>query len=282
MALLLPPSLPRSSPREQGATLVELLVGMVVGLLTIVAGLGTLMVSRSLTGTVSDASQLQLQASHALRTLGQQLRQTGGWALAPGDEVQAQAALRPLDPRFTSALAGQDPTVRNAVHLRVASPSLNEPTHGASASAALVHAPLVRDCLGENPVQGLRPSAISHFRWENKQLLCAGSATAQPLVSGVTDFQVLYLQQTSDPERRQAAPRFRYASASELATTDWADIIAVEICLELEGQESLETAGSLYTRCDGSTAVRSNRLQRVFRSTYHLRTRHGLSATPLG
>ena len=48
------------SPRMQrGVTLIELMVGIAIGLLTIAVAMGALMVSRGVSGTVSDASEIQ-------------------------------------------------------------------------------------------------------------------------------------------------------------------------------------------------------------------------------
>ena len=58
---------------QSGATLIELMVGITIGLLTVAVATGALMVSRTVSGTVTDASQLQQQASYAFRVLGQQL-----------------------------------------------------------------------------------------------------------------------------------------------------------------------------------------------------------------
>ena len=70
------------SPRTQrGVTLIELMVGLVVGLLVVAAAMGTMMVSRGISGTVSDASNIQQQAAYAMRTIGLQLRQAGSLRL---------------------------------------------------------------------------------------------------------------------------------------------------------------------------------------------------------
>lgn len=64
----------RAKSFQRGMTLIELMVGLAIGLLTISVALGALMVSRGVSGTVTDASQLQQQASYAFRVMGQQIR----------------------------------------------------------------------------------------------------------------------------------------------------------------------------------------------------------------
>ena len=65
----------RAKSFQRGMSLIELMVGLAIGLLTISVALGALMVSRGVSGTVTDASQLQQQASYAFRVMGQQIRQ---------------------------------------------------------------------------------------------------------------------------------------------------------------------------------------------------------------
>ena len=68
-------------PGQRGLSLVELLVGLLLGMLIIAVALGALMASRAVSGTVSDASQLQQQASHIFRVMGRQIRQAGSLRL---------------------------------------------------------------------------------------------------------------------------------------------------------------------------------------------------------
>ena len=45
--------------QQQGVTLLEMLVGLVIGLLVVAVAAGALMVSRGVSGTVSDVSGIQ-------------------------------------------------------------------------------------------------------------------------------------------------------------------------------------------------------------------------------
>ena len=63
--------------QENGLTLVELLVGISIGLLVIGVATGALLASRGISGTVSDATNIQQQAAYAMRVIGQQVRQSG-------------------------------------------------------------------------------------------------------------------------------------------------------------------------------------------------------------
>lgn len=77
---------------QKGFTLLELMVGVAIGLLVVAVATAALMVSRGVSGTVSDASGIQQQAAYAMRVIGLQLRQAGSLYLkkpeargCPGD-----------------------------------------------------------------------------------------------------------------------------------------------------------------------------------------------------
>lgn len=95
-------ALPRKSlapPHAQkGATLIELMVGIAIGLLVVAVAMGALMVSRGVSGTVSDASAIQQQAAYAMRVIGQQTRQAGSLRLNlnPGTMVTSDLYLAPV------------------------------------------------------------------------------------------------------------------------------------------------------------------------------------------
>ena len=62
---------------QRGLSLLELMVGIAIGLLVVAVAMSALMVSRGVSGTVSDASTIQQQAAYAMRSIGMQLRQSG-------------------------------------------------------------------------------------------------------------------------------------------------------------------------------------------------------------
>ncbi|MET1115508.1 MAG: prepilin-type N-terminal cleavage/methylation domain-containing protein, partial [Comamonas sp.] len=88
---------PHPSPSrrlQQGLTLIELLVGLTIGLMTITVAIGTLMISRQVSGATGEASQLQQQAAQAFRTIGQQARQAGSLRL---NLAYAKDSAQPVD-----------------------------------------------------------------------------------------------------------------------------------------------------------------------------------------
>ena len=82
---------------QRGITLVELLIGIAIGLLVVAIAMGALMVSYGVKGSVSDASNIQQQAAYAMRVIGGQLRQATSLYLNPNPS-NAAGGLDPLTP----------------------------------------------------------------------------------------------------------------------------------------------------------------------------------------
>ena len=259
----------QAAPRQQGVTLVELLVGIAIGLLVVAVAMGALMASRGISGTVSEATSLQQEAAYAFRVMGQQIRQAGGIELSLTPDITLDAASSTNDPAMTpvafNAPDGKNPQFNRALStlsgdntpsFTVGYQNYTEPTTTASAASML------RDCLGQNPTAAVLTSKFQ--RNAKNELVCtgAGSNTAQPIIGNVTDLKVRYVRQaaTNDLQYLTAPP------------TDWKNIYAVEICLELTGTESTPTNGATYTDCNNAEASYGNHLKMVFRNLYQIRS----------
>ena len=278
-------SLAAQKKHQRGATLIELLVGITIGLLTVVVGLGAVVVSRSLSGTVSDASRLQQQASYAFRVIGQQLRQTAGLAIDPTTGTKANVEFSVFTSAPTSPISGKESPASSEFKLALAYQSSLEPIYASPTATAASNGYLLRNCLAENPDSSnaiVAPVLESKFKLDAKNnLVCAGSGAAQPIVSGVMDFQVTYLQQVLDAATKQ--PQFRYTTATNITTSaDWGNVHAVEVCLEFEGDEIIDTAGSTYRDCNWKTGdaekPRGKKMRVIYRNTFYVRNQ-GWQAT---
>lgn len=265
---------------QNGATLVELLVGITIGLLTVAVGLGAVVMSRGVSGTVSEASQMQQQAAHAFRIIGQQIRQAGSirQEVVSTPAAPASGSSETVDnswlkytfdnparvfDRNTQTVLGSDGTASSDFKLTLGYQNYVEPM--GPASAASDKSPF-RDCLGQNPnINVVR----SKFQLVGDELRCAGdSGSPQPIIKGVADFTVTYLSQTTTAGLN---PVISHA-ASAASVADWNKIYGIEVCLELIGSEYVDTVGSTYKNCHGSTISRGNRLRMVFRNTYQIRS----------
>jgi type IV pilus assembly protein PilW len=270
----------------QGFSLVELLVGMALGLAVMVTASMALLASRSVSGTVSDASHLQQQASYALRTIGLQLRQAGSLylnlQLPATNDGSASAALTPVAFETAApAVGGARGYAPQTDALRSGNNSLvtgarryKEPVFSQSGLAAQA-----RNCLG-GPVDAnpdLRLESL--FSLRGHVLRCGGNDTAaslQPLVDNVAAFRLRYLRMHA---AGTAAPQLQYVTAQR-AGSDWSQVVAVEVCLVLFGNPSAALpVGSGYTDCDGTWVAvedlappRQGRIHRVFRNLFQLRS----------
>ncbi len=276
--------------RQQGFSLVELMVGMALGLLVIAAASMAMLASRSLSLTVSDASHLQQQASYALRIIGLQLRQAGGLYLnlnlPAGAGASVSAALAPAAFETTAPASGSARGYAPRMDaLRGSHNSLvtgyrryKEPVFAQPGLAAQA-----RNCLG-GPVDASADQRLeSHFRLRGHVLRCGGNDTAaspQPLVDNVAAFELRYLRMQA---AGMAQPQLQYVNAQQ-AGRDWSEVVAVEVCLVLFGSRPTSLpAGSGYTGCDGEWVAvadlpgpRKQRMHRVFRNLFPLRSQGSL------
>ncbi|MFN9728773.1 PilW family protein [Acidovorax sp.] len=288
-----------SRPNTQhGVTLVELLVGITIGLFTIAVAMGALMVSRVVTGSVSDVSDLQQQASHAFRVIGSQLRQTGSIRLklsankldsdtSPplvGEPVAFETDFSDGTNTFTLAtdsLSGLDSPTASEYTLTTGHRNFAELVYlRADTTAPPGPESVLRNCLGEGGTPALIQSQFV-LNVATNELRCAANGQEQPIVRNVANFQVRYLMQTA---AGTGNPNLRYVNAATVGAPGapgWAQVFAVEVCLVLYGTERLNLpAGSTYTDCDGATAVdltaltepRNQRAHMVFRNIYQLRS----------
>ena len=262
---------------QRGATLLELLVGITIGLLTVAVAVGALVVSRGISGTVSEASQLQQQASFAFRVIGQQLRQAGSRQLDPETAPDVHAKFYepiknvPVDFSGVTPVSGKDNPGTGEYALEINYQNIREftvlePTDGEYQ---------IRNCLqkkAEDSAKNPDPMIVSKFKHNatDATLVCAGgSGAAQPIIQNVKDFTIQYLTQATDGDA-SAAPTYQYVNATT-AGASWLKVYAVQVCLELEGAETIDTAGAKYKKCDGTEVDRGNKLRMVFRNTYHIR-----------
>ena len=270
---------PPKANRQTGVTLIELMVGIVIGLLTIAVAIGALMVSRGVSGTVSDASQIQQQASYAFRVIGQQLRQAASIRLnlaaqkPPGATIEASDVVAFSPDSTITPVSGKETPTTGEYALTVAYQNYAEPSFTAALDVSFF-----RDCLGSNPSSTV---VMSQFVLENGELRCAGSNnTPQSILRNVAEFQVRYLVQTGG---NSGNPSVQYVDAT--AVTDWTGVFGVEVCMVLFGDERISLPdGSTYNGCNtaaGPTnmsstgtlpANRINRLHMPFRNVYQLRS----------
>ena len=276
---------------QQGVTLLELMVGIAIGLMVVAVAMGALMASRSISGTVSDATAIQQQAAYAMRVIGQQLRQAGSIYLnldyAAG-QSSAIAASMPVAFEASAAASGSgnsftpasDTLSGTSTGLTVGYRRYTEAVFNSATAQSMV-----RNCLGGPTDTSTDQRLESVFTFSNGRLQCAGNgATAQPIVQNVADFQVRYLLQDNSAPGNT---KIQYLSATSVGADNWGKVQAVEVCLVLHGDEVIDMpAGSSYTGCNGAvdmtslTGTRARRMHFAFRNVFQLRSQ-GLIGTVL-
>jgi len=228
---------------ESGFNLIELMIGIAIGSLILLAAL-TALVSTSSTGrTVNDASQIQQQGSIALRIIGLQIRQAAARNL-----VNLAGGPVFLSENFAGFADGG-----NAIQgvNGGTTDTLNISYEGTSDST---------DCLGNTSALALG-RVDSAIAVNGTTLECTGSAAAgaQVIVDGVEDFQVRY--------GVKAGTSMQYVNT----TANWGSVSAVEVCLQLRSATVTAPAIGTYTNCQGNVVAQDGRLHKMFRNTFLLR-----------
>ena len=290
---------------QRGVTLVELMVGIAIGLLVVAVATSALMVSRGISGTVSDASGLHQQAAHAMRVIGQQVRQAGSLYLnlnptgaatndpaAPvalevvsrGADASGNTSFNPTKDTLATQQTSDGRTILGVGYRRYPEPLFDGTTIS-----------LARNCIGEQGGAGTNDKRIeSIFMLDNDGNLRCGdnpnskpslgftslpTSPGQPIIRNVANFRVRYLVQNL---ATLGAPEINYVDAASFNTSDLPRVQGVEVCLVLYGDERINLpAGSEYTDCDGSRvdmtaaalpANRRNRMHLMFRNVFQLRS----------
>jgi type IV pilus assembly protein PilW len=241
----------RSRRLLRGLGLLELLVGMAIGLLICLAAMGGLVSTQGAYKTLSDSARLQQDASTLMRVLGHQLRQAGAQGLqaAPGGNVVLALAWTPASSSVPAIVTGTEGGAMGRDTLSVThriDPNLDD-----------------RDCLGQTPAGHYNKST---FRWLGNELQCMGSASKpsyQGLASGVEDFQVWY--------GVREGTGLQYRTADAVGPQDLLESLMV--CLRLVGEHRgnpLPSTAPAGCR-EGEVLPLDGRLRRVFRQVFFLR-----------
>ncbi len=242
------PSTKQEAPaRQQGLSLVELLVGMAIGLMVTLAAVSSLIFVRLSAATTEDAWRLQQDANTAFRIIGWQLRQAGARPLlAVGSSGTVEFANGYTGYGMADAplpVSGSDGSGTAPDVLRA---SLQ---NDAGADA--------RDCLGLAPAPGVI-DILNQFSLADGQLSCAGISNTAAIASGVEDMQVWYGENT--------AAGFQYSPQP----VDWRAVTAVMVCLRLVGERQAQvTTGT--AGCNDEVVAADGRLRRTFVRVFQFR-----------
>jgi type IV pilus assembly protein PilW len=297
-----------SSYTQSGFSLVELLVAMAIGLVTLAAIL-SIYLGTTVAGRQSDTvSRMSEDASIALETLSRHIRMAGysrpvlmvgrntatvnGQASQIADSHFAGAGIKGCDGGFNrttdtwEALSCTNSSTQpDDIAVRYEGDSFNtEATANASAS----------DCLGQGVADNANSAVTSSTQFTliesrffvsaNKELSCAGNGnanlTSQPLVSGVEFMRIRY-GIASDSTESQLV---QFVSANDInqlggnADQNWGRVVAVRICIQMVSPSQDQGKAIPYYNCDGTLTTPGDKyLHRAYSTTVSVRNRSGIA-----
>jgi type IV pilus assembly protein PilW len=273
------PEQPQSA--ESGFTLIELMIGLTIGMLVALVALGSFLFVLQGSTTVSEGYRLAATGNTALRRIADIVRQAGAAEL-----VQPGGTFAPVSfGDFTRRAVGGTQLVSGTEGAANAPDTLTVSFEHRGDN-------ITRDCLGNAP--GAAQQRVDNFfSVSGVELRCLGRlgdaaatiiggvpAVGLPLVGdnsaaatqiAVEDFQVWYwLADTANARntRRYSA----WATPQSAPPGGWAAVQAVEICLQLRGTSTNNPAGN-FTNCQGNAVANNGQLHQVFRGVYALRNR---------
>ncbi|MGR4868088.1 hypothetical protein ACIPRI_04370 [Variovorax sp. LARHSF232] len=236
--------------------LVELMIGLAIAAIAIAAAIASLLMVRDAAGAISEMSRLQQQAAHALRVLGLQARPAGSLALQADEGAFRFAATSPTFDEMEGAAVvhGEEGRDNDSLRLAQLAPPLLPSQR--------------RDCLGQEIAAGQRMEASFQVDGKGSLKCKSSSGQNQPLVAGVTAFKLHYRVRQGFLVRSLRAAEVEQARL-------WPAVIALEVCLDLHGDERAAAYEGRYTACTGQSAAGGGRLHLVTRQLFRLRTQEG-------
>jgi type IV pilus assembly protein PilW len=236
--------------RQRGLTLIELMVGLVLGLF-VLAGLLALFVGNKQTYRAQDAAaDLQANARFALEILNREARKAGYRAAFV---TPAQAF-----PAVTGFAAGQVVAGTDSPSPRL---SLRYQGSGTGTGDGWM-----RDCLGANLAGGALATVALSVGGQDLQCSVNGGA-AQPLLGGVQALRFTYGVDTSNP------PDF-YADSYVAAASvpDWSRVASVRIELLLvTAEDGLTDAPQPYLWSDATVTPTDKKMRRAYSNVISFR-----------
>lgn len=244
---------------QRGLSLLELMVGLAIGMLVVLAALVSTTQSRQSGSTLHNAIALDRDAASVWRVLSSDLRHAGAHSLRPAGGT-SQVEFRPWQAA---------PVVNGTATFITGTNGAAGAPDSLTLTVDLPHGLPGGNCLGRRASGHV---AISTYSVKDGELDCSVSAVTfdingnpatqdedAALIDGVLDFQVRYAEWTGT--------NVQYVDSPAL----WAQVTAVEVCLHLAGPVNGEVVASI-TDCSGSPrTVADGRLHRVYRQVFQLR-----------
>lgn len=272
------------SKLQQGFSLIELLISMVVGMVIV----GAVFAAYLSTGTSSRNSralaQMTEDVSLAMNILRSHIAMAGYSSPtginADGTFIKNYAgmAVKGCSSNFADAGAAIDALACSGE----GADSIAVAFEADARNSMVSDAGLPLDCLGN--ALTVQPGdfyvSYSRFYVDNEgKLLCRGPGNdaAAALVENIVDMQVSY-GVASNTELHQVAYYSRAGNAGEMNNADFDRVVSARVCLLVASEGNVMDAPTAYVDCQGDSRVPAdNRLYRAFTSTIVLQNRMGMN-----
>lgn len=283
---------------QAGLSIVDLMIGLGLGLLSVLAATALMTSNVQLSRTKSDNALLHEQTAMAIAGLSHQIKQSGYGDInrEKGTKYEnptnLSAALPPLRGcmyGFTDPDAGDfSCSAVNAKGVGFAAFSLAQ----ILSDTVDVNLGLGVDCLGQavplNPSTGMR-EVLNHYYVQGTQLFCRATVPdfgnapvdypypGRAILSGVIAFDVRYGQDTQDAQPSGNWARSGKADTVEAAgfdaVTAWRRVSWAQLCVVVQSENTgLTNRPMQYTDCDGQLITAPDlRIYRVFTERIALR-----------
>ena len=245
------------TPSQRGYTLPELLIGMALSLLVIVAATSVYGTSKQTWSAMAAADAVHANARVALRNIREQAQMAGAAYLKPvsNSDGKFTVDLSPSEDAGQAALAG-----------------VNGSKNIESLTLGHWHALDAIDCQGNTG--STHTSVRNDYKLNtNKELSCKDlnltNSTYQALAEGVEDFQLRYA------EANPSAQTIQWKTANQV--TDMTHVLAIEVCLRVASISTVHNTkpNASLKGCQDEALPTDGRMRRTFKRVVSLRNRDG-------
>lgn len=265
----------RVQSREAGLSLIELLVGIVVGLLVVFAAIGSLTYTRVASTTVGDSARLQQDAFNAFRIVGHSFRQAGARKLVSNIKGSSQVTFNADFTGLTATASegrvvdGEDGGGNMPDVVRIS----HDPGSIIPAGSTTIPSLASTDCLGRaaKALPAVTDLQIrNEFSVLNNQLRCLGSGgiagQSWAVAEGVEDMQVWFGVRPPFPVNSPLT----YQKRDDVDDVNLPFAETILICLRMSGQTASNPTVNT-TGCNGEAVAQDGRIRRVFFRVFNIR-----------
>ena len=235
---------------SKGLSLVELMVGLVLGLGVMLAALMAYHTLRSSWLTMQSIDTMHHNANAAFDNLQNSIQ--GAGAIDLRTDADGMASL----PSSTDTAWGATEGQQQSDSLWVSHPRNLNPV----------------DCQG-NRAGNHELIRNSYQRNSKNELTCKDlnltGSTYQALAEGVEDFQVRFAER-HDPANTEASFSLQWKREDQVKLT--AGVVAIEACLRLASATVIQAANPNLLGCQNETLIHDGKLRRVFRRIFVIRS----------